>query len=254
MMKILLKIAYVGTGFCGYQVQKDKITVQGCLCEAARAVFGCECDITGCSRTDSGVHANEFFATLTARDGRDIASAIPLDKLPIALSSHLPNGVSVTEAGLVDKGFHARYDVLYKEYIYKVWNAPIKNPFLEGFAYHLPHALKADAIERMNEAAALFLGEHDFASFMAQGSNVASTVRNIKYFNVTKDGPLLTFSVAADGFLYNMVRIMVGTLLDVGRGKTEPCEISKMIEAADRRASGPTAPACGLYLNRVVYK
>ncbi len=253
-MKILLKIMYVGTDFCGYQVQKDAVTVQGCLCEAARIVYGCDCDVTGCSRTDSGVHANEFFATLTAKDGHDVSSSIPLDKVPIALSSNLPSGISVVKALSVCDDFHARYDVVYKEYIYKIWNAPVRDPFLEGRAYHYPLKLVDDHIERMNSAAAFFVGEHDFSSFMAQGSNVASTIRDVKYCNVVRDNDLITVKIAANGFLYNMVRIIAGTLLDVGKGKTAPEDIPAIIESKDRSMAGATAPACGLYLNRVVYK
>lgn len=253
-MKILLKIKYVGTDFCGYQVQKDAVTVQGCLCDAARVVYGCDCDITGCSRTDSGVHANEFFATLTAKDGRDISSVIPLDKIPIAMSANLPASVCVVRASLVDDEFHPRYDVKYKEYVYKIWTSPIRDPFLCGFAYHYPIKLADDHIARMNAAAKFLAGEHDFSSFMAQGSNVASTVRDVKYCEISKDGELITLKVAANGFLYNMVRIITGTLLDVAKGKTEPEDIVSIIESKDRKKAGPTAPAHGLYLNRVIYE
>ena len=252
-MKMLLKIMYVGSDFCGYQVQKDALTVQGCLCDAARAVYGCDCDITGCSRTDSGVHANEFFATLTAKDGHDISSAIPLERVTLALGAHLPDGISVAGASLVDDEFHARYDVKYKEYVYKIWNAPEKNPFLCGFAYHYPIHLSDNYIERMNKAASYIVGEHDFASFMAQGSSVASTVRDVKYCDVMCEGNLITVKIAANGFLYNMVRIIAGTLLDVAKGSISPEDIPDIIASKDRKKAGPTAPACGLYLNRVVY-
>lgn len=252
-MKILLKINYVGTDFCGYQVQPDKLTVQGCLCDAARKIYGCECDITGCSRTDSGVHANEFFATLCAKDGKDIFGAIPLEKVPIAMSSNLPASISVIGATAVADDFHPRYDVKYKEYVYKIWNSPVRNPFLEGFVYHYPLSLLDGACNSMEQAAMHFVGEHDFASFMAQGSKIVTTVRNVKYVRVVQEGNLICFYVAADGFLYNMVRIMAGTLLEVAKGKISPDEITKIIEAKDRNAAGPTAPACGLYLNKVVY-
>ena len=252
-MKILLKIMYVGRDFCGYQVQKDKVTVQGCLCDAARAVYGCECDITGYSRTDSGVHANEFFATLTAKDGHDISGSIPPERITLALGAHLPDGISVVGASLVDDSFHARYDVCYKEYVYKIWNAPEKNPFLSGFAYHYPIRLAENCVDRMNEAAKRIVGEHDFASFMAQGSSVATTVREVKYCEVSSEGELIIIKIAANGFLYNMVRIIAGTLLEVAKGAVSPDEIEEIIESKDRKNAGATAPACGLYLNKVVY-
>lgn len=245
---------YVGSNFCGYQVQKDKITVQGCLCDAARAVYGCECDVTGCSRTDSGVHANEFYAALCARDKRDIISMVPLERVPMALNSHLPGGVSVVSASAVPDDFHPRYDAEYKEYIYKIWNAPERNPFLSGFAYHYPIRLPDGSVERMNDAAARLVGEHDFAAFMAKGSSVVSTVRNVRYCTVTREGELITIKIAADGFLYNMVRIIAGTLLEAAKGNISPDDIDDIIASKDRNRAGATAPACGLYLNRVVYK
>ena len=169
------------------------------------------------------------------------------------MSSHLPSSVAVADAIAVADDFHPRYDVKYKEYVYKIWSSPIRDPFLCGFAYHYPLALADDALDRMERAAMNFVGEHDFASFMAQGSKIVTTVRNVKYSRVVQNGNLICFYVAADGFLYNMVRIMAGTLLEVGKGKISPDEIPGIIEAKNRNAAGPTAPACGLYLNKVVY-
>lgn len=253
-MKILLKIMYVGTDFSGYQVQNDKRTVQKCLCDAVNLIFGRECNVTGCSRTDKGVHANEFYATVSACDGTELDKIIPLYKIPLAMCANLPNDISVTEAFAVSDDFHARYDVEYKEYIYKIWNSPERNPFLENFAYHFPIKLSDDGIKNMQEAAKHFEGEHDFEAFMAKGSDVTSTVRNVKYCRIEKEGNLITLSIAADGFLYNMVRIIAGTLLFAGQGKILPCEIDDIILKKDRSRAGFTAPACGLYLNKVVYK
>lgn len=252
-MKLLLYVSYLGTDFCGYQVQKDKRTVQGVLCEAARELFGFDCDVTGCSRTDSGVHANMFCCTVTKKGESLIDTEILLDRIPKAINAHLPVDVSVSRAEWVSDEFHPRYDVKYKEYVYKISNAKERDPFLEGRALYVAKTITQEDVEKMNLAAQYFVGEHDFSAFMAQGSTVQSTVRNVKYAEVAKEGDVITFKVAADGFLYNMVRIMTGTLLYVAQGKIEPCDIEKIILSRDRSLAGMTAPAHGLYLNRVVY-
>ncbi|MBQ4091095.1 MAG: tRNA pseudouridine(38-40) synthase TruA [Clostridia bacterium] len=253
-MKLLLYVSYLGTDFCGYQVQKDKRTVQGELCRAAKELFGFDCDVTGCSRTDSGVHANMFCCTVTKKGEGSIETDVSEQRIPRAINAHLPQDLSVSSAEWVSEDFHPRYDVKYKEYVYKICNSKERDPFLEGRALYLAKQLTDSDIERMNAAAQHFVGEHDFSAFMAQGSAVQSTVRNVKYASVTKEGNVVTFKVAADGFLYNMVRIMTGTLLSVAQGKTEPCDIEKIIMSRDRSKAGMTAPAQGLYLNLVIYK
>ena len=252
-MKILLTIQYVGTCYAGYQVQNNGITIQGCLTEAAERLFGFPCDITGCSRTDSGVHANMFCATVTRKGCPDIETTLPQDKLPRVMNSFLPGDISVISAAWVSEEFHPRYDVKYKEYVYKIWNKPEKNPFLNGRAWHYPREISEEKICEMRRAAALFVGTYDFSSYMAQGSSVSDTVRTINYADVTKEGDLITFRVAGNGFLYNMVRIMTGTLISVAEGKINDSDIPKITEARDRRMAGITAPADGLYLNKVVY-
>lgn len=254
-MKILLHISFVGTNYCGYQVQPNGITIQQKLNEAAEQLFGYPCDIVGCSRTDSGVHANEFCAAVSKKKENHIETNIPIERIPLAFTSYLPEDIAVNFAEWVDDGFHPRYDVKYKEYIYKIWNNPVRNPFLNGRAWHCPKIIDDDMLKRMNEAAQKYVGTHDFSSYMATDSKVVDTVRTVTSAEVERVGDnTIIFKVCADGFLYNMVRIMTGTLVDTAYGKTEPSQIDEITESRDRRKAGATAPACGLYLNKVVYK
>ena len=252
-MKLLLKVSYLGTHFCGYQVQKDKRTVQGELNAAAKSLFGFDCDVTGCSRTDSGVHANMFCCTVTKKGENSLYTEIATEKIPRAMTAHLSPDVAVYCAEWVSDEFHPRYDVEYKEYEYLICNAAVRDPFLEGRSWYIAQKFTDADIERMNEAAESFVGEHDFTAFMALGSTVQSTVRCVKYAIVEKVGDVIKFRVAADGFLYNMVRIMTGTLVAVAQGKLCPEDIDKIIGSKKRAEAGMTAPAEGLYLNKVVY-
>lgn len=252
-MKLFIKVRYLGTNYCGYQVQPNAPSIQQKLNEAARTLFGYDCDIVGCSRTDSGVHANEFCATVAQKGTEDLITSLPPERVPLAFSAHLPSDISVFEAKWVASDFHPRYDVIEKEYIYRIYNAPVRDPFWEGRAYHLPRVLDDVALQKMNRAAAYLVGKQDFAAYMAQGSTVATTERTIKSAVVEKEGNLIVFRVSADGFLYNMVRILVGTLIDVGLGKLDPEEIPAITASRDRSRAGMTVPACGLYLNRVLY-
>lgn len=252
-MKILLHISYKGTDYCGYQVQPNGVSVQQKLNEAAKHLFGYDCDIVGCSRTDSGVHANEFCATVTKKKENCLNTSIPVSKIPQAMTFWLPNDISVFAAEEVEDQFHPRYDVKYKEYVYKIWNAATRNPFLEGFAWHCPKKIDAQALENMQKAASFFVGKQDFSSFMAADSTVSETVREVYVASVEREGDLITFRVSADGFLYNMVRIFTGTLVDVAYGKISADDIPTIISKCDRRASGSTAPPHGLYLNKVAY-
>lgn len=252
-MKILLTLSYLGTDFSGYQVQKNARTVQGELNTAARALFGYDCDITGCSRTDAGVHANMFCAAVTKKGESHLETHISEDKIPAAMNAHLPCDVAVERAEWVSDDFHPRYDVKYKEYVYKIFNNQARNPFTEGRAWHIPYAIDDSAIDKMNRAAQCFVGKQDFSAFMASGSTVESTVRDVQYAEVVKNSDQIVFKVAADGFLYNMVRIMTGTLVAVAQGRIDPDDVPDIIESKDRQRAGMTAPAQGLYLNRVVY-
>ena len=253
-MKALLYVSFVGTAYCGYQIQPNGPTVQQKLNEAAEALFGYPCDVVGCSRTDSGVHANMFCVTVSKKGESGLETTIPIESLPRAFSAHLPEDISVFAAEAVEESFHPRYDAHYKEYIYRIWNRPMRNPFLQDRAWHCPRPIDAEGLRRMNEAAHSFIGTHDFASYMAAGSKITDTVRTVLDAEVTADGDgTILFRVSANGFLYNMVRIFVGTLVDVAYGKCSPSDVVRITEARDRSMAGQTAPACGLYLNRVIY-
>ena len=255
--KLLLYIRYDGSHFCGYQAQKNGYSVQQALNEGTEALFGYPCDITGCSRTDSGVHARMFCATVTQKGNDSMETTVPLDRLPRALNIHLPDGVAVYKALWVPDDFHARYSVSSKEYIYRILNTPDRDPFEQSRAWHYPRPIGDEAFASMQKAAAGFIGQRDFAACMAAGSTVQSTVRHVMAASVERvpveGGWLITFRVRADGFLYNMVRIMTGTLVEVGEGKIDPGSISERLNRLDRSALGRTAPADGLYLNRVFY-
>ena len=252
-MKLLIHIAYVGTKYCGYQVQSNAPSIQRELNRATEELFGFACDIVGCSRTDSGVHAHDFCATIAKRGGSDLSTDLSPDRIPQALCAHLPEDIRVFAAQWVPSEFHARYDVLEKEYLYRIYNCPIMDPFEIDRAWHLPLRIGQNGLEQMQRAADHLLGTHDFSAFMAQGSRVENTVRTITKSQIEANGGLILYRVAADGFLYNMVRIIVGTLAEVGRNRLTPEEVQKILEQKDRTAAGQTAPACGLYLDRVQY-
>ena len=244
-MKYLITISYDGRSYCGYQKQKNGVSIQEKLTEAASALFGEGTKITGCSRTDSGVHAVAFKATLESKNAK-----ISPDKLPSALNAHLPSDISVRDASEVDADFHPRYSVKEKEYRYVICNASTRDPFSEGRAYFFPKKLDA---EIMNEAAQFLVGRHDFRAFMASGSKIEDTVREIYSCSVIREGDNVTVSVRGNGFFYNMVRIIVGTLIAVSEGKIPKDGITSIIESKDRKNAGPTSPAEGLYLYDVRY-
>ncbi|MBE6634111.1 MAG: tRNA pseudouridine(38-40) synthase TruA [Ruminococcaceae bacterium] len=252
-MKLLLKISYLGGAYCGYQVQPNAVTVQQKLNEAAERLFGYPCDIVGCSRTDSGVHANEFCATVSKKGEETLQTSIPVQRIPLAFSAHLPEDICVFDALWVSEKFHARYDVSEKEYLYRIYNRSVRSPLEEGRAFHVPKRFSEEDLERMRRAAAYLVGTHDFSAYMAQGSKIVDTVRTVFHSDLERSGDLILYRVRANGFLYNMVRILAGTLLEVGEGKLAPEEIPAITASCDRRRAGSTAPAHGLYLNRVIY-
>ena len=253
-MKLLLHLSFLGTNYCGYQIQPNGVTVQQKLNEATRALFGFDCDIVGCSRTDSGVHANQFCVTVAEKGKNSLSTSIPIDRIPVAIAQYLPDDISVTYAQAVSEEFHSRYDVKYKEYVYRIWNRPERNPFLSDRTWHYPRPISEEDLARMNSAASRWIGAHDFASYMAADSKIKDTVRTIYDARVARDGDVIEFRVSANGFLYHMVRILTGTLIAVAEGKLSPDEIEKITEARDRRLAGITAPPQGLFLNRVVYE
>ena len=250
-MKHLLNLKYVGTDFCGYQVQPGKRTVQSVLQDAIERVYGIRYDVKGCSRTDSGVHANSFYATFETSDSDGIL--IPDNNIPFALNANLPDDISVLSSISVDTDFHVRHDVVYKEYVYVISDGLIKDPFLKNRSHYYQRTISDSDIARMNEAAKHICGKHDFRAFMSSGSDIIDTVRDVKYLNVSRENDTVKIYIAADGFLYNMVRIIAGTLLDVARGKTEPSQLAAIIDSLDRTNAGPTLPPHGLYLNKVIF-
>ena len=247
-MKYFAKIKYLGTNFHGFQVQPDKRTVQGELCSALAEVTGFPCKVTGCSRTDAGVHANEFCITVECEQ-----ATIPPEKLPVAVARFMPTDLSLYYAEEVPKEFHPRYDVISKEYLYRIKNERVYDPFLFGRAWFLPKPIDEAHIKKMQSAAEFLVGKHDFSTFMSPGSDITDTVRNVFYIDIEKNGTDINIKICADGFLYNMVRIMTGTLLYVAEGKIKPEEIPSITDSLDRTKAGFTAPACGLFLNKVVY-
>lgn len=247
-MKYFAKIKYLGTAFHGFQVQPNKRTVQGELCAALKLATGVPCKVTGCSRTDAGVHANEFCITVDA-DG----ATVPADKLPIAVSRFLPDDLSLFWAKECDESFHPRYDVKSKEYLYLVKNQKIYDPFYVGRAWFPQRPVSAEGIVRMQNAARHFIGKHDFSAFMSEGSDVTDCVRTVFDLSIEDNDGLIEIRISADGFLYNMVRIIVGTLLEIAYGRFSPDDVPKIIESRDRSRAGMTAPPFGLYLNKVTY-
>lgn len=247
-MKYFAKIKYLGTAFHGFQVQPGLRTVQGELNNALNQAFGLPCKVTGCSRTDAGVHANEFCLTVECEGG-----TIPADKLPIAVARFLPTDLSLFYAEECDNAFHPRYDVREKEYLYRIINRPIYDPFEFGRAWFLSRPVSDEGLLLMQSAAKHFIGRYDFSTFMSDGSDVEDTVRTVTALSVERNGDLIEIRISADGFLYNMVRIIVGTLTEVAFGRISPDDIVDIINSHDRSRAGMTAPADGLYLNKVVY-
>ena len=255
-MKILIKVRYYGAYLNGSQVQPGLPTVQGELTSAAREIFGFDCDVTGCSRTDSGVHALSYCATVNPRGNVDSDGwcPVPIEKVPRAFNSKLPPSVSVCGACAVDSSFHPRYDVVSKEYFYLIYDAPFRDPFLVSRAWQICRPFSEEDIASMRRAATRMIGKRDFSAFMASGSDVSDTVREIYSLDVfRRDDGIINITVSADGFLYNMVRIIAGTLAAVGQGKIAEDEISAIIESKDRSRAGQTAPPDGLYLSDVKY-
>lgn len=247
-MKYFAKIKYLGTSFHGFQVQPDKRTVQGELCAALALAVGHPCKVTGCSRTDAGVHANEFCIAIECDE-----STVPAEKLPVAVARFMPNDLSLYYAEEANEDFHPRYDVVSKEYLYVIKNERVYDPFYYGRAWFLPKPIDESHIEKMQYAADLICGKNDFSAFMSPGSDITDTVRNVFYIKIEKCGTNIEIRICADGFLYNMVRIIVGTLIEVAYDRMQPQEIINVLKSKDRRNAGMTAPPDGLYLNKVTY-
>ncbi len=255
-MKLLIKVRFDGKDLNGSQVQPGFPTVQGELTSAAREIFGFDCDVTGCSRTDSGVHALSYCAAVNPRGREDSEEwcAVPVGKVPRAFNSKLPPSISVCGACAVDGSFHPRYDVVSKEYVYLINDSALRDPFLVSRAWQTGRPLGDSELQAMTRAASYFIGKHDFTAFMASGSDVTDAVREIYSLTVRRnENGIIEITVSADGFLYNMVRIIAGTLAAVGYGKIAENEIPLIIDSHDRTRAGQTAPPDGLYLSDVRY-
>jgi tRNA pseudouridine38-40 synthase len=246
---IRLVLEYDGTNYHGFQTQDDPAlpTIQGELEAAIEAICHERLRITGSGRTDAGAHALGQVVNFHTR------STVPTHRFPAALNSVLPRDIRVKEAAAVPQEFHARFDALSKTYAYLVDNRPSTSVFLRNYAYHVPQPLDLVAMRR---AAEILVGTHDFASFQSSGSSAKTSVRTVYGLGIDEieahEG-IIKFSVRADGFLYNMVRNMVGTLLEVGLGRYSVEDTASILAARDRRLAGPTAPAQGLYLVKVEY-
>ena len=243
-MRYLMTIRYIGTNYHGWQVQQNATAVQPTVQDALEKILGFRPNVTGCSRTDSGVHALKYCFHFDC-DGK-----ISPEKMVCAINAKLPSDIAAYDCKAVPDDFHARYSVKNKRYIYKIYNGRQRNPFCEKLAHHITTPLDADL---MNKAAVQFIGTYDFTAFCAAGASTVDNVRTVYDANVNRSGDDVTFSVCADGFLYNMVRIMTGTLIDVSYGKISADEIADIINSKDRQRAGVTAPPHGLYLYDVKY-
>ena len=242
---IVLVMSYDGTRYSGWQVQKNSTTVQEIFQNALKNVIHEDVDIKGCSRTDAKVHANEYYVNFMT------SSKIDVKNIVNAMNRFLPYDICVKNAFKVDEKFHARYSCTGKEYVYKIWNHQIRSPFLHNYALHYWYNIDCDLL---NSAKNYFIGEHDFTSFATLDKrNTQNMTRKIHDFGVYKQNNIIEIKISANGFLYNMVRIIVGTLLRIAQNKIKICDIPYIIDKKDRKYAGPTAPPHGLYLNKVFY-
>ena len=240
----MLTLRFDGSAYHGWQLQKNAVTVQQKVNEAINCVLHENINVNGCSRTDTGVHAMKFCCNFKTD------KSIPCDKLPDAFNAYLPSDISVLHAEEKPMDFHSRFSCVGKEYIYKILNAPIRDPFLKDRVCFYPQHLD---LEQMRKAALAFEGEHDFRAVRSVGTETKTTVRTIYHCRVEKEGEMITVAICANGFLYNMCRAIVGTLVYASYGKLQPEEIPELLEKGDRRLTGPTMPPQGLYLNRLHY-
>ncbi len=244
MRNLLVTMRFDGAAYHGWQVQENAVTVQQVFQDALQALFGSRLAVTGCSRTDAFVHAQMYCCNFRTD------SAISCEKLPYALNAHLPDDIGVYACREVPPGFHARYSCREKRYVYRIRNSPFRDPFLRERALLYARPLDAAFLDTQTQA---FLGTHDFSAFASAGSSVEDTVRTVSHAAVSRAGEEVRFEVQADGFLYNMVRIMVGTLLGVAEGKIPPDSIPEILRSGERERAGVTAPPQGLYLQQVFY-
>jgi len=244
MRNIKLTLEYDGTKYFGWQKQKERVTIQEKLEEALSLLTNDKIDIIGSSRTDAGVHARGFVANFKTN------SKIPAEKFREAINHKLPEDIVILKSEEVEEDFHARYDAKGKTYSYGIIMREVPPSIGKDYLYHIKKPLD---INKMKEACKYFIGEKDFVAFKSSGSSVKTTVRTIKNLYIEDDRDIIRIYVTGDGFLYNMVRIIVGTLIMVGNNKIEPEEITSIIESKDRKKAGICVPAKGLILEEVFY-
>ena len=248
MKNIAVKIMYDGVKYHGWQFQKNGITVQERIETVLSKLTNEKVSVCGCSRTDAGVHALEYVFNFKSD------TKIPVKRLPYAINNNMPeDSIAAVDAWYADDEFNSRFSSTGKRYVYKIWNSNIENPFTSKYSWFVPYRLD---IEKMKKAADEFCGTHDFSAFMAAGGSQKTTVRTIRDCVVRESSEWkqqIEIEVEADAFLYNMVRIITGTLVDVGVGRINAEEIKSIIESCDRRRAGMTAPPEGLFLKKVFY-
>lgn len=245
MKRYKLIAAYDGTNYSGWQLQENAPTIEGVLNQALSKLLKQEIQVMGASRTDAGVHARGNVAVF------DADTTIPGDRLKYALNPLLPEDVRIMESAQVSDDFHPRFCDTEKTYEYQIWNSSNPLPMMRLYSYWYSRPLN---VENMDKAARLIPGERDFKSFCAAGAQVSTTVRKVTGAEVFKSGDMVTIRIKGEGFLYNMVRIIAGTLIRVGEGKWEPDKMTEIIESCDRTKAGPTAPPQGLTLMKIEYK
>lgn len=245
MARFKLIVAYDGTNYNGFAKQPNGITIQETLEKAIEGIVQKPVHIIGAGRTDTGVHAKGQCCVF------DADTKVPVEKLATAINSKLPKDIAVRLVEIVEDDFHPRYGAKRKTYRYQILNAKTRDPFLYKYAYFYPYKLD---IERMKEAAGHMIGEHDFACFCSAHSGVKTTTRIIYDINIQKQGDLITVDICGNGFLYNMVRIIIGTLLQVGSHKLSTGYVKTIIESKNRDLAGPTAPPEGLTMMHIIYK
>ncbi|MDU2149562.1 MAG: tRNA pseudouridine(38-40) synthase TruA [Paraclostridium sordellii] len=243
MRNIKLTIQYNGKNYCGWQKQNDSLGVQGTIEQAIKEITSEDIKITGSGRTDAGVHALGQVANFNTE------SSIPIEKIPSALNSKLPKDISIINAEEMPLDFHSRYCAKGKTYRYMIYNNQYRTPIYNNISYFVKYDLD---LEKMQKEAKSLIGTYDFKGFMSSGSSVKDTVRTIYDIQIIKQEDLIVIEVQGNGFLYNMVRIIVGTLVDIGRGRINS-DMSSIIESKSRSMAGHTAPAQGLFLKKVDY-
>lgn len=243
-MNIRLSLQYDGTDYHGWQVQENAVTVQEIVKNALSGLTGEKINLIGCGRTDAGVHALDYTCNFHTE------TTIPVEKLPYALNSRLPEDIVCFAADVVSDDFHAKNSAVRKRYVYKILNAPFPDAFMKNYAWHFKYPLDTAKMQRAAEA---FLGEHDFIGFASSGFTVKTTVRTIYSLDVSKENDIITIDITGNGFLYNMVRIIAGTLAFAGCGKLDPDDTARIIASKDRTKAGITAPPQGLFLKEVYY-